>query len=93
MRLHRASFDELAREAAHRGYRLMPAAQQATLDGLVPMPADLLAEIRAGLQLIPGLCAQVRELMGQLAVANGVVRVLVNSSPFDEGLAELLEDQ
>jgi hypothetical protein len=90
--LFRATFDELETELAHRGYRAVPVAQAAALDRLVPIPPDLIADIHAGLRLIPGLCAEIRELMGRLAVADGAVAVLI-ANGFDEGLAELLEDQ
>jgi hypothetical protein len=92
MRLHRASFEVLAAEAARRGYRMVPVARAAALDGLAPMPADLLAEISAGLRSIPGLCAEIRELRERLAVADGAVGVLV-ANGWDEGLSELMENE
>jgi hypothetical protein len=87
--LHRVAQRDLVEECERRGYRVVPAAQQATLDRLVPIPPDLIADIHAGLRLIPGLCAEIRELMGRLAVADGAVAVLI-ANGFDEGLSELM---
>jgi hypothetical protein len=92
--LARASFDELAREAVRRGYRLVPVA--ATLDKLVPIDPGLFEEIRDCVRAVPALCREVAaqnreiyELRDRLTVADGAVSVLV-ANGWDEGLAELM---